>query len=114
MEGQQKEQEKHMKAIAGHTEGLVQTIEAAYPSQEFVNLVKGTAAHVLAVLESHDLTLEDTQRVLAALSEKASQSKLNDDPELYAAFLGMMTQYVRGQLGGIINKKKLSTLKLDT
>lgn len=102
-----------MKAINGYAEGLMQTMEAAYPPQEIVDLVTNAAASMLAVLESNDLSLEDTNFVLNEYVQKAAQSKSSNDPQLHSAFSELIVQYTRGKLNGLISKRKLSTLKLD-
>lgn len=111
MNKQQKDAEKAQKAAAGYAEGVMESIEAAYPSQQFVDTVKGMAAQILAVLEANDLTVEEMNMVFAALAQKAKQNTKNSDPQLHAELVEMAMQFTRGMVSGMIVKKKLSTLK---
>lgn len=106
----QKIQEEYTRKLEGYAEGILESVEAEIPAQEFVNDIKSIAAKIVATLEGYDVKLGEVQPILQRAVEKSKHAPIADSA-LYAEFFNLITNYAIGMAFGSVELLRLSKVR---
>lgn len=107
-----KQAEEKEKALSGYAAAVFSSLEGQFPGEEFIKEIKVIGAGILQQLDDYDITVGDVHQVFMRTADKAKASIADaDDRELYAAFIELVLQYVRGRVNNLVREKKLSTIR---
>lgn len=107
-----KQQEDKERAIDGYAAAVFRRLEDQFNGEDFIKEIKEIGAGILQQLDDYDIAIGEVYAIFQRAANKAKESIEDaEDKELYAAFIELILQYVRGRVNILVRDQKLSSVR---